>query len=354
MTHSNIIRWGIAGTGQIAAQFAGDIRHAPSAALAAVCSRDPARAAAFARSHGDIAPFGSLDDMIASGTIDAVYLATPNMAHHAQALACICAGMPVLIEKPMTASREEAVQIRTAALEAGVFAMEALWSRYLPAVRAARQALKNGVIGEIIALEADIAWPQPYAPDSRFYDKAQGGGALHDLGIYGISLARFLLGEATGAEGAWVRAASGVDISATLRLRFGHVEAAITCGFDRLGSNRLIVEGEKGVLVLGPPFIKAQAYGVYGSRRLADLAQPGDGAGGRKLGKLLQHLPLPGTARQDFGFPGTGLQFEIEAASQAIRQGLFEEPDNRLDDTIAALRIIEQGLALPPSPGTAP
>lgn len=349
MTELKTIRWGIAGTGAIARQFAADIGHAKGAALAAVCSRDPERAEDFAHRHSGVTAFGSLGAMLASGRVDAVYIATPNMVHRAQTLACIAAGMPVLVEKPMVARLGEAFEIKEAATGTGVFVMEGLWSRYLPAIRAARTALAGGVIGTIRQLEADIAWQQAYDPQSRFFDRAQGGGALHDLGVYPISLARFFLGDPDHVEGAWTAAPSGVDMAASLRLRFGAAEARITCGLDREGSNRMIIEGDRGVLVLDAPFIKAGGYGVYASRRLADLAHPGNRTAARLARGLVRRLPLPGIAWHGFPFEGSGLQFEIEAASDAIRRGHCQEPDNRLDDTIAALRIIDAVLSSPPS-----
>jgi len=348
MTQLKTIRWGIAGTGAIARQFAADMDHAKGAALAAVCSRDPTKADEFARRHSDVASHGSLTAMIGSQAVDAVYIATPNMAHHAQALECIAARMPALIEKPITASLEEALEIRTAARAADAFVMEAMWSRYLPAIKAARKALADGVIGEIRRLEADIGWKQAFDPQSRFFDPAQGGGALHDLGVYPVSLARFLLGDPDDVEGSWIAAPSGVDMKATLRMRFGGIEAKLYCGFDRNRSNRMIIEGDKGVLVIGPLFIKASGFGVYPSRVLADLIQPGETAG-RIRRRLLQRMPIPGIIRHGFPFAGSGLQFEIEAASDAIRQGMSEEPDNNLDDTIATLRIIDSVLSAPPA-----
>jgi len=352
MTEPMIIRWGISGTGNIARQFADDIQRTKGAALAAVCSRDLARAKAFADRHSGTTGFGSLSKMLASGSIDAVYLATPNSAHRAQALDCIAAGMPVLIEKPMTTSLEEALEIRSAARESRSLVMEAMWSRYLPAVGAARAALRDGVIGTVRRLEAEIAWKQDYDPQSRFFDKAQGGGALHDIGVYPISLTRFLLGTPDTVTASWRAAPSGVDISADIQMRFGSAEAHLSCGFDRNGSNRMLIEGDRGVLVLGSLFIKAGGFAVYPSRRLADLAQPGGNTlPARIRRKLLGRLPLPGTSRHDFGFEGNGLQFEIEAASRAILQRLTEEPGNTLDDSIATLRIIDNILARPPVAG---
>lgn len=349
MTERKTIRWGIAGTGAIARQFAGDIRHARGAALAAVCSRDRERAEDFAGRHSGVTAYGSLDAMLASGRVDAVYIATPNMVHHAQTLQCIAARVPVLVEKPMVTRLDEALEIRAAAAGADVFVMEGLWSRYLPATRAARTALAGGVIGTIRRLEADIAWKQAYDPQSRFFDSAQGGGALHDLGIYPVSLARFFLGEPDHVEGTWTAAPSGVDMAASLRMRFGAAEALISCGLDREGSNRMVIEGDRGVLVLDAPFIKAGGYSVHASRRLANLAHPGNKLAARIARGLVRRMPLPGIAWHGFPFEGSGLQFEIEAASDAIRRGLGEEPDNRLDDTIAALRIIDQVLSSPPS-----
>lgn len=349
MTKSDIIRWGIAGTGHIARQFADDIRHARDTRLTAVASRSAVSAQSFAQHFDDVTGFASLDEMIASNLIDAVYIATPNTAHHAQTLACINARIPVLVEKPLTADLGQALEIQSAAHSAKSFVMEAMWSRYLPAMKAARAAIRDGAIGEVRRFEADLAWNVTFDPNSRFLDKTQGGGVLHDLGVYPLSLARYFLGEPDHVEGSWHAAPTGADMSARIALRFAHAEAQISCSFERQGSNQIIIEGDKGVMVLGPLFIKAEEYTIFASRRLADLAQPGgDRLSARIRRKLVRSMPLPGVTRHFHRLEGTGMQFEIEAASNAIREGRLGEPSNTLDDTLAVLRMIDQVLSRPP------
>lgn len=349
MTKSEIIRWGIAGAGTIARQFAADIGHAANAQLTAVTGRSADKVEAFTNSMKGVSGFHSLDDMIASGSVDAVYVATSNTVHLDQTLACIGAGMPVLVEKPLTASLPEALEIRAAAKKSGSFVMEAMWARYLPAITAARSAIRAGAIGKVRRFEADIGWRVHYDPANRLFDKGQGGGALHDIGVYPLSLARFFLGSPQAVEGQWRAAPSGVDIGARIRMSFAGAEASITCSFDCDGSNQLVIEGEDGVLLLGPLFINAPGFAICKSRSVANLALPGGNSlQARIRRKLFRHMPLPGVAHHKHPFPGSGLQFEIEAASRAILSGLTEEPDNTLADTIAVLEMIDAVLARSP------
>lgn len=336
------IRWGIAGTGHIASRFATDIAHASGALLAGIASRDLERAQQFAARLPGVSAYGSLTKMADSPEIDAIYIASPNSAHLCQALECISAGKPVLIEKPLTATCEDARTLRDAAHKGGVFAMEAMWSRYLPAMRAAREHVASGALGPIRSLKGELAWNAPYDPASRLYDPASGGGALLDLGVYPVSLARYFLGEPDHVAGRWHAAPNGIDRAAEIELRFGHTEARLACGFDRHGDNRLIIEGENSTLVLGLPFVGAMQFGVFRSRRIADLLFPGEGrVHGALLRRLAGLIKFPAASVRKFPYPGTGLQFEIEAASNAIRKNELEEAHCTLDDSLKTLAIIE-------------
>ncbi|HEY4193314.1 MAG TPA: Gfo/Idh/MocA family oxidoreductase [Mesorhizobium sp.] len=335
--------WGIVGTGAIARQFAADLTHAPGAHIAAVHSRSPEKAEAFRAAFKAGRAYGDLDALLADGAVDAVYIATPNAAHAEQALLAIAAGKPVLVEKPLALAGADAGRIEAAALAKGTFAMEAMWTRFLPAVRRARAKVALGEIGPIRAIRANLSYVHDETPGSRFYEP-QGGGALYDLGVYPISLALHFLGHPESVSGRWFAAQSGVDKSAEVELHYDRAVARLSCGFDRTGENSLLVEGTTGTLRLRAPFLKAQRLTHY-SRADSEIPLLEE----RGLSKILSGWLVPGRKVEQLRFPGGGLQFEAIAVMDAVRQGKTQSDLMPLDESRAALAIIEQVLSQPPS-----
>ena len=214
------VRWGIIGPGRIAARFARDLPHVPGAELVAVASRSPSRAAAFAAEHGIDRTHDSYPAIIADDGVDVLYIATPHPQHRAIALAAIRAGKAVLIEKSFTVTRAATAEIVTAARQAGVFAMEAMWTRFLPAVVRLRELISDGAIGTALAVEADLGVAPPADPDDRFFNPALGGGALFDVGVYPISFAQMVLGRPDTVSAHGVLGPSGVDLAEAVLLGF--------------------------------------------------------------------------------------------------------------------------------------
>jgi predicted dehydrogenase len=338
--------WGIVGTGTIARQFAGDLRLLPDACVGAVLSRTEQAGRAFAAMIGAGKAYTALDAFLADPAMDAIYIASPNAFHAAQAIRALEAGKPVLVEKPLATSSRDAQAIADAAGRHGRFAMEALWSRFLPAVRAARALVRQGAIGTVTGIDAELAFPQEEKPGGRFYDPALGGGASLDLGVYPLSLAVHFLGEPTAVTGRWWAAGTGVDRRAEYRLVFGKAEAMLSCGFDREGRNRFTVLGTQGAIRLDAPFLKAQRLAVYG-RAAPGPFGPTASIGGL-AGKLIDRLPLPGRRIERFPFPGNGLQFEAKAVMEAVRGGALQSDVMPLRESVAVLRAIETVLARPP------
>jgi predicted dehydrogenase len=341
------LRWGIVGTGVIAAHFAADLALAGRSRLAAVASRAFENARAFSARFGGT-PHDDLGRMLADDAIDAVYVATPNEAHFATAMAVIAAGKAVLVEKPLAVTSQQAEQIAACARAGGVFAMEAMWTRFLPAFAHVRSQVRSGALGTIRSVSGELAFNHPYAAGSRFFDPALGGGSMLDLGVYGISLCLDLFGRPDAAVGSWDPAPSGVDMAAAIDLRFEGMTAHLRCGFDRNGGNLFVVEGSRSTLIVQPPFNAARM--VVEARAAVPrslAAMPGGGMLPRTARKLARSVPLPGLTRHRFDFAGHGLQFEINAVEEALGEGWIESPAAPLADSIDALRIIERVLRPP-------
>lgn len=330
--------WGIVGTGGIARQFAADLRLVPGARLACVCSREAARAAAFAAEHGAARSCADLDRLLADPQLDAIYVATPNSVHADQAVRAIEAGKPVLVEKPLAVSAAEAQRIAAAAEAHGVFAMEGLWTRFLPAVREAKRLVDEGRIGQVREIRAELAYVRSESGDARLFRPDLGGGAALDLGVYPLSLAVHFLGRPAAVSGIQRMGSSGVDVRADFRLGFDGVEAHLSCGFDREGDNRFIIIGSDGALRLEAPFLKAQRLTLF-SRGSARAAL----SGGRRslLSRIAARLPRPGRTVRPHAFGGIGLRFEAEEVMRAVRAGETRSAVMPLSDSIAVLEIID-------------
>lgn len=194
----SVTRWGIVATGRIAHSFARDLRVVPGAELAAVASRTPENARAFAAEFGPTARlYADAAALAADPDVDVVYIASPHTLHREQTLIALAAGKPVLCEKPLTMNQVEAEELFAAA--DGVFLMEAMWMACNPVVRAVREQLLAGRFGTPRQVHADLGFRVDESATARMTDPALGAGALLDMGIYPLTFAELMLGPAEQA-----------------------------------------------------------------------------------------------------------------------------------------------------------
>jgi len=221
------VRWGVAGPGPVAGKVLRDLEYVPDAVLTAVGSRSAGRAAAFAAAlagpagRGQVpAAHGSYRALMCDPDVDVVYVATPHPHHRALALAALAAGKAVLVEKSFTVTPAATREVVAAARAAGRFAMEAMWTRFCPAVARLRELVADGAIGEVRTVTADLGVRQPADPATQSYDPGQGDGLLFHLGVYPVSFAQMLLGapEAVVAHG--TVHPSGADVEESVLLRY--------------------------------------------------------------------------------------------------------------------------------------
>lgn len=187
------LRWGILAPGGIARSFADALRKHTQQQVVAVGSRSRERADAFAAMFEVGKAYDDYRALVDDPDVDVVYVASPHSEHHDHALLAIEAGKPVLVEKAFTRNTTEAGQVVDAARTAGVAAMEAMWTRFLPGIDVLRQLIADGVLGEITTVIADHGQYFDYNPAHRLFNPDLAGGALLDLGVYPISFASFAL-----------------------------------------------------------------------------------------------------------------------------------------------------------------
>jgi len=284
-------------------------------------SRSIERARAFAAAHGVDRAHGSYDALVADPDVDVVYVATPHSEHLEHALLAIAAGKHVLIEKPIAVTAEQAGRIVAAARRAGVFAMEAMWTRYLPQTDIVRQLLDREALGELRVVTADFGGRAAYDPSGRLWNPALAGGALLDLGVYTVSWASFALGAPAGIVATGTLAPTGVDEQAALVLSSAHGAQALLSTSLLAGTPSLAtICGSAGRVELDSPF-----WGPSGLRVF------------RSDGTLAAHW------RDPYGRPyREGMAYEAAALARYVAEGRTESPLHPLDEAVDTLATIDE------------
>ncbi len=309
-------RWGVAGTGGMAAAFLDDFPLVPSAEVVAIGSRTRERAREFAEPWGAAAmTYGEL----VAADLDVLYIATPHPQHRDLALAAIRNGTPVLVEKSFTATLDGAREVVAAARGARVFCMEAMWTRMQPAVLAARELVATGEIGEVTSVHADFGAHRVYDPTHRLFAPELGGGAVLDLGVYVISIAQHFLGTPTGVTAAGALYPNGTDASVSLLLSYDDGRgASLSTTLQAATGCRATVVGTRGSIEIVPPF--------YHPTRLVL----------RRAGEPEQELTSPAL--------GSGYSHEIIHVGECLAAGLTESPLMPLQDTLDVQRVLQETL----------
>jgi predicted dehydrogenase len=244
-------RWGILAPGRIAGTFARDLALVPDAELTAVGSRSLDRATVFAREFGFASAYGSYEELLADESVDAVYVASPHALHVAHVTAAIDAGKHVLCEKPLTLRAADAEELFALAVRAERLLMEAMWTACHPVVRAVADRLRTGEFGVPRHLHAELGFVVRAAPEDRLNDVAMGAGALLDMGIYPLTFAHLLLGEADELTATAAVSDTGVDLDIAIAGRYpGGAVATMTASMTSWSSRRADIATDRGRLVL--------------------------------------------------------------------------------------------------------
>lgn len=345
---TEVTRWGILGTGAIAQQFAQGLRALPEARLVAVGSRTAEGAERFGRIFNVPHRHADYCALVADPDVDVVYIATPHPFHAEHALLCLRAGKAVLCEKPFTLNAAEAQTVITEARARHLFLMEAMWTRFIPAIVQVRRWLAEGVIGEVRMVVADFGFRAPFDPHSRLFDPALGGGALLDVGIYPLSLASMVLGRPVRVVGLAHLGVTGVDEQSACVLEYAQGQLAVLYSAVRTTTpTEACILGTEGSIRIHAPMYRPERLTLSRTGGMDEVARRLP-AWGKRVGRALglerwwQRLRRASGVTQYFPFQGNGYHYEAAEVARCLQEGRLESPIMPLDETYALMQVLDQ------------
>jgi predicted dehydrogenase len=341
------IRWGVVGSGFVAREFASALTGVEGARINAVWSNTREHADRFAESFDVPNVVETVDELVHRADVDAVYVASLNHLHFPHAHQAVQAGKPVLVEKPFTLNAQEAERLIDAARDQGVLCMEAMWTRFIPAVREVRKLVESGVIGEVVRVEAALGMRQRKDSGSRFFKKEFGGGALYDMGVYPLYLAMEYLGMPTEIESkATIFRETQVDESCSLSLhsadgRSAHIRCSITSAIEE----DAVITGERGSIVIHPPLFRPNRLTL--NALPAEKVSPSEKTGGFFTKVMSRLLGTGGSGSRTLKIPFAlnGYGYQVEAFIASLEKGEIENPIMPLSDTLNAMRVMDEARA---------
>lgn len=312
------VRWGVLGPGGIARSFAAALREGTRQRVAAVGSRSAERARAFADEFDVPAAHGSYEDLVADDEVDVVYVASPHSEHHEHALLALEAGKPVLVEKAFTRNAVEACEVLDLARSRGLFAMEAMWTRFLPHIDVVRQAVESGLLGEVLTVMADHG--QALHPDGpeRLSSPHLAGGSLLDLGVYPVSFTSMVLGPFDSVSAVGHLTDEGVD---------AQLSVTVTGTAQALG-------------LIGSSMVTKTPTTAAVAGRTARLEIPGDFYGPQPVRLLTprgEELDRYEPEVRDHGF-----RYEAAEVARCLHDGALESPLMTHAETLRVMEAMDE------------
>jgi predicted dehydrogenase len=313
------IRWGILATGRIArvvpeaiAQMGDD-----TAVVTAVGSRSQASADQFGDQWQIPKRHASYEDLAHDPDVDIIYIASPHSHHDEHLKLCLNAGKHVLCEKAFTLNAEQAAECIALAQEKKLFLMEAMWTRFLPAIQHLRQLVSDGRLGQIRLVEADFCFEREYDPAHRLYNPDLGGGALLDLGIYPLAFTTMLLGLPDKVHSHAHLAPTGVDELDHMLLVYeaAGATASLACSMGLVRPREALVAGTAGYIRVHDSFHQAQTMTVALHGRVPETI----------------HLP----------YSGNGYYHEVAEVHRCLRAGKLESEHMPLSETLALMQLMD-------------
>lgn len=306
---------GILGAGNISHKVAPALVGSPDIECWAVASRDLRKAEGFAEEFGFERAYGSYEELVQDPQVELVYVATPHAFHFAHMKLALDHGKPVLCEKSFTENAAQAREIQALAAKKGLYLAEAIWTRYMPSRTIINNVLASGIIGRPNTLTANLSYPISQVP--RIQRPELAGGALLDIGVYGLNFALMHFGEDIVKVGSAVQLTdTGVDGMETITLfyRDGRM-AVLTHSIYARSDRKGIIHGDRGYLIV-ENINNPQSVEVFDTDD-----------------RLLAHYDVPAQIN--------GYEYQFEEAARAIAAGKTQADSMPMEDTLHVMELMD-------------
>ena len=310
------VRWGFLGAGSIANRLAEGLMQVDDAELLAVGSRTAGRRQALAERFGVPRQYATYEELVQDPDIDVVYVTTPHSLHRAHSILALEAGKPVLCEKPFAINVTEAAEVIAVARRRNLFLMEAMWTRYLPAPRAIKRMVDDGVIGQLTMMVGDFGVRVSRSAPSRMTDPSLGGGALIEIGVYPVSFAAYLFGGSPVRIESLGHLADGIDERSGVLL--GYPDGGLAIGYSSVRDNtpqECLLFGSGGEIRMPTPWWLTDHF----------------------------HLKVDGEdwRRVEVDLIGKGFAHEVMEVNRCLKAGLLESPDMTWSHTMGVMATLD-------------
>lgn len=307
---------GILGAGGIARVMAQTINKMDQARLYAIGSRNVEKAQAFAQEFKIEKAYGSYEELVSDENIDLIYIATPHSHHYEHMKLCIEHGKNILCEKAFTFNTEQAEEVISLAEQKGVYLAEAIWTRYMPSRKMIDELISSGIIGEIKTVTCNLSYP--ISNVERIIRPELAGGALLDIGVYGINFIIMHLGkDFKDIDSTVMMTDTGVDGQETLVFKYANGTMAVaTHSIYNRSDRKGIFHGDKGYMIV-ENINNPQSIEIYDCED-----------------KLIKHIEVPEQI--------TGYEYEVIESIEMIRQGKLESESMPHSETLYIMNIMEQ------------
>ena len=251
-----IVRMGIIGCGRVARRFPSEASVVSGVSVTAVFDSERSHSDSLSKNLGYVKVSDNLQELF--DCVDAVYIATPHLAHYENIKAALDAKKHVLCETPMVLNGNEAKELYKIAETQGVILMEANKTAHCPAFNHLMVMIKSGLIGDVV--DIDVSLSQLLDKDGREFDPKQAGGALFEQGSYPLLPIFKLMGICYEDLQLYSRMENGVDVYTRGVFRYPKATCSFKVGLGVKTEGNLVVSGTKGYAYVPAPWWKTDYF----------------------------------------------------------------------------------------------